>query len=124
MNKATLSLILVNVLMTATAQLTLKAGMSAPRVVMGLEGGFRLSSVATIFTNPFVIAGLAIYFLSAVLWLVVLSRTDVSLAYPFVSLGFVITMVLGALLYGEVLTVGRVVGTLLIVTGVIVLARN
>lgn len=124
MNKATLSMILVNVALTSSAQLTLKAGMMAPRVLVGLERGVRLSSFTAVFTNPLVLTGLAVYFLSAILWMVVLSRTEVSLAYPFVSLGFVVTMILGALLYGEALTVGRVIGTLLIVSGVVVLARS
>ena len=53
-----------------------------------------------------------------------LAKVDVSLAYPFVGLGFVVTMLLAWAIQGEVPTVGRIVGTLLICGGVVVLARG
>jgi multidrug transporter EmrE-like cation transporter len=67
---------------------------------------------------------LLIYFLSAGVWLFVLARVDVSLAYPFVGLGFILTMLLGWLIRGEILSVNRVAGTALIVMGVVLLARS
>jgi multidrug transporter EmrE-like cation transporter len=67
---------------------------------------------------------LLIYFLSAGVWLFVLARVDVSLAYPFVGLGFILTMLLGWGMRGEILSVHRVAGTALIVAGVVLLARS
>ena len=70
------------------------------------------------------ILGLGIYFASAAVWLLVLARVDVSLAYPFVGLGFVVTMLLAWAVHGEVLSTGRIAGTLMICAGVVVLARS
>jgi len=68
--------------------------------------------------------GLVLYGASAVLWLWVLSRLDVSLAYPLVSLGFVVTMALGIAWLGEPFSWVRVGGCTLIVLGVSLLALD
>lgn len=124
MNRSTLLLILANVAMTSLAQIVLKAGMSAPDVVRALAGGLRLPALVTVFLHPWVIIGLALYTGAAVVWLLVLAKVDVSLAYPFVGLGFVVTMVLAWAFMGETVSATRVAGTLLIVAGVVVLARS
>lgn len=124
MNKTVALLILANVLLTSIAQILLKGGMSSPKVVNGLAAGFGWSTVTIIAGNPLVMIGLAMYFLSAVVWLVVLSRVQVSLAYPFIGAGFIVTMLLAWLVYGESLSWARASGTLLIAIGVAVLARS
>lgn len=124
MNRSTLLLILANVAMTSLAQIVLKAGMSAPEVVRALAGGVRLSAMVTVFLHPWVVIGLVLYAGAAVVWLLVLARVDVSLAYPFVGLGFVVTMVLAWAFMGEALNATRIAGTLLIAAGVVVLARS
>lgn len=124
MNKAVIPLILVNVLMTSIAQIALKAGANNPAVAASFKSGFSLAAIPVVLTTPMLLIGLTIYFVSALLWLVVLSKVDVSFAYPFVGLGFIMTMVFGWLLYGESLTTGRIVGTITIAAGVAILARS
>ncbi len=124
MKIATFSLIVISVLMSSLAQIVLKAGMSSPAVTAALAAESRVITLTAALTNPLVLAGLTIYFLSAVVWLLVLARVDVSLAYPFVGLGFVVTMLLGWLVHGEILTLGRVAGTLLIGMGVVLIATR
>lgn len=124
MNRSTMLLIVANVAMTSFAQIVLKAGMGAPEVVRALAGGFRLPSLATVFLNPWVVIGLLLYAGAAVVWLLVLSRVEVSQAYPFVGLGFVVTMLLAWVFLGESVTVARITGTLLIAAGVVVLAKT
>ncbi len=124
MKASLLVLILINVLITSLAQISLKAGMSSARVLDSLAQGPRLHSACIVATDPFVVLGLGMYFGSAVLWLLILSRAEVSLVYPFVGLGFVITMFLGWWVHGDTLSLYRVGGTLLIVLGVVVLARS
>ncbi|MBT9551391.1 MAG: hypothetical protein IV088_11115 [Hydrogenophaga sp.] len=119
-----LMLILANVAMTSLAQIVLKAGMSAPDVVRALAGGLRLPALVTVFLHPWVMIGLALYAGAAVVWLLVLAKVDVSLAYPFVGLGFVVTMVLAWAFMGEAVSATRIAGTLLIMAGVVVLARS
>ena len=119
-----LSLILTAVVMSALAQLILKLGMSAPPVAASIAQGTTAQVIATIATSPRIIAGLALYGLGAVVWLFVLAKQDLSLAYPFVGLGFIATMLLGIFVLGEHVTLSRVAGTLLIVAGCALVART
>jgi len=59
-----------------------------------------------------------------VVWLLVLARVPVSQAYPFVGLGFVLVMLLGWALQGDVISPARLLGTLLISVGVVLVARS
>ena len=95
-----LPLILVSVLLASGSQLVLKIGMASDRVqdalAMRREGSIGLHSLLIcIGTNPAVVAGLACFGLSAIVWLFVLSKIDVSQAYPCVALGIVLTMLGG-----------------------------
>lgn len=124
MNRSVFALIVVSVLMSSLAQIVLKAGMSSSGVAQALAGDSRLSALISVTTSPCVIAGLCIYFGSALVWLLVLARVEVSLAYPFVGLGFIVTMLLGWWVHGDMLTPMRIAGTLLIACGVVVLSRG
>ena len=124
MNRAVFALIVVSVLMSSLAQIALKGGMSSASVSHALASGGRWTAAATIATSPLVLLGLGLYFASALVWLFVLARLQVSLAYPFVGLGFVVTMLLGWWIHGDTLSLARVAGTLLIALGVVVMMRN
>jgi multidrug transporter EmrE-like cation transporter len=67
---------------------------------------------------------LALYLFGAMLWLLVLAKIDVTQAYPFVGLGFLITMALGMIWLGESVSSARFAGTVLVATGVILVARS
>lgn len=124
MGVRTLLIILASIMLSATAQIVLKAGMNSQsgRVALDVDGWLRFGLSTLI--NPIVIAGLLLYGLGAILWLIVLARLDVTQAYPFVGLGFIFTMVLGYLILAEPVGLQRVLGTLLITTGVILVARS
>ena len=124
MTRTVLLMILASVVMSALAQIAMKSGMSDRTVVDSLAGGVGWPAAARIAATPLVWLGLGIYAASAVVWLLVLARVEVSLAYPFVGLGFVLTMFLGWLVHDDALTVSRVAGTLLVVAGVVVLAKG
>ena len=124
MDRSMLLLICASVLLSAIAQIVLKGGMSSPGVVAASAQGFGMPMLHAGATSPKVILGLGIYFVSAAVWLLVLARVDVSLAYPFVGLGFVVTMLLAWAVHGEVPTTSRIAGTLLICASVVVLARS
>ena len=110
--------------MSAIAQILLKTGMSRPSIAALLESGRRTDAALAIATNLWVVGGLSLYFLSALVWLMVLSRVQVSFAYPFVAMGFVLTMVLGWLVMGDTVGTQRIAGTLLISLGVVLIARG
>lgn len=124
MNRWVFALVFASVLMSAAAQIVLKAGMSSPAVAGTLGSAPAWHSVLTALTQPLVLAGLLLYFGSALVWLLVLARMDVSIAYPFVGLGMVLTMLFAWVVHDEPLTVAKVVGTLLIGAGVVVVARS
>ena len=124
MQASVLILILVSVGMSAVAQILLKTGMSSPAIAASLADGRWATVAFSVATNAWVVFGLTLYLLSAVLWLAVLSRVQVSFAFPFVGIGFIVTMFLGWWLMGDTMSLQRVVGTLLIAGGVVLIARG
>ncbi len=118
------ALILISVSLSAIAQITLKTGMSSTSITQVMKFGSPFEIAKQIAINPWVIGGLAMYFLGAIVWLFVLARVEVSMAYPFVGIGFILTMILGKLLMGDDITFYRLVGTLFVTAGVILIAHN
>ena len=116
-------LILCGVLLNAGAQLMLKAG-------MGQIGHFEFNMAnvmpigVKVMANPPIITGLAMYVMSVVVWLLVLSRVQVSFAYPMLSIGYVVNAVAAFYLFGEPLTSIRVLGIFVIIAGVYLVAQS
>lgn len=116
-------LIFFGVMLNAGANLLLKAG-------MGRIGGFDFSFTNIIpiglqvAGNPFILLGLFAYVVSVVVWLLVLSRVDVSLAYPMLSLGFLVNAVAANYLLGEHVSFARLTGILIILAGIYIVARS
>ncbi len=90
---------------------------------MALQSG-GMHAVIGVASNPFIWLGLGIYGLGTILWLGVLSKIDVSQAYPFVGLGFLLTMVFGLAFLGEQVSIQRIAGTLLVMAGVYLVASS
>ena len=74
--------------------------------------------------NPAILAGLGCYGLSVVVWIMALSRVEVSVAYPMLSLGYVVNALFAWWLFGEALTAMRLSGMFLIIVGVYLVARS
>lgn len=117
------TLIFLSVFLSVVAQILLKAGMSSEIVKESLGNGL-FESIIAIFTNFNVLGGLFAYITSAGFWLLVLSKMDVSKAYPFVGLGFVLTMLFAFYFLHEPLTLVKVVGTLMVGIGVVLIASS
>jgi drug/metabolite transporter (DMT)-like permease len=111
------------VLLNAFAQLALKASTDVTGPLVGGEGSIvrRLLELASV---PWLWVALSLYGVSVIVWLIGLSRVPVSQAYPLLSLGYVIMIGLAWWLFGEVPTVQRVVGVLVIMFGVVLVARS
>ncbi len=116
-------LILSGVALNAAAQLLLRQGMLTVGT-FSLDGGSLWQVLPRIALNPWVIAGLASYVMSVGLWLIVLSRVEVSVAYPMVSLGYVITVLLARVLFNEAVSWQRLLGVFIIICGVWLVARS
>ena len=123
MKTSTLLLILASVALSAVAQIALRKGMTGADVQRAFTAGWLPATVA-VGISVWVIVGLALYFVGALVWLVVLSDEPVSIAYPFVGLGFIMTMLLGWGLLGEAMNAQRILGTLLVAAGVVLIARG
>jgi len=126
MTASTLMLILVSVSLSALAQISFKLGVSAAGRHAGVAGATAPvpeGLVAALLT-PGVLIGLSLYGLGTLLWLTALGRVEVSQAYPFVGLGFVLTAVLGYVLFGDALGPQRVAGILLVIGGIVLVARS
>ena len=124
MNLIVLLLILMSVLLSAIAQITLKMGMSSPIIHQAIASASNVAVFQSIATNLYVLGGLTLYFASAAVWLFVLAKVDVSFAYPFVGLGFIATMLLAYFINGEILSTTKIVGTLCIAIGVAIVAQG
>ncbi len=124
MDRVTFLAILLSVGLAAVAQIVLKAGVSSAAVNAALVSGSRWSVATAMACSPMVWLGMCLYVGGALVWLVVLTRVEVSLAYPFVAMGFVLTLILGWWLQGDSIGLMRVAGTLLIAAGVVLVARS
>lgn len=123
MRSADLALILTGVLLNAVAQLLLKAG---SRAIAGIEVSLGNAWVLLerVVLNPPIIGGLACYAISVVVWILALARVDVSVAYPMLSVGYVVNAVAAWLLFGESLGAARLTGIGVIIVGVWLVARS
>jgi multidrug transporter EmrE-like cation transporter len=109
---ASFALLLTGVLLNAAAQLLLKAGTNA------MPLGLRLA------IEPHILSGLACYAVSVVVWIVALSRVPVSIAYPMLSIGYVVNAIAAWQLLGESLSPLRLGGIGVIIAGVFMVARS
>jgi len=122
MNTFTIAAILGSLSLGALAQVFLRKGMIALTMPPAPSGAFHI--IAAVVANPWVWAGLICYGASMAPWLFVLSRLPVSAAYPLVSIGYILTGLLGWFFLGEVVTSSRVGGIMLICAGVALIARS
>ena len=123
MGKA-LFLILASVTLGVCGQLCLKAGMD-------LVGGLSANGIGDVFqtafrvlTTPLVFLGLTFYVLASVFWLIVLSKIDLSLAYPMLALNFILITLTAQLILGEQVPTLRWLGVGIIFAGVAVVSQT
>lgn len=114
---------ILSIVLSVAAQYSLKAGMSGQGVKEVLAQPFAIRHILYVLTDMYVLAGFLLYGLGAVIWLVVLSEWDVSKAYPLVGLGFILTVVVGALV-GEEVSALRALGVIMISAGVWLVASS
>ncbi|GLV22566.1 transporter [Sphingobium sp. TomMM35A] len=121
-----LGLVLASVLLSAAAQLILKIGMSSASVqgVLAQPHQSIIRAAIVIGTSPLIILGLGCFVLSAVVWLLVLARVDLSTAYPFIGLGLVITVASSYFILGEPISATKLVGVASIVFGVVLIGLS
>jgi multidrug transporter EmrE-like cation transporter len=114
-------LVVASVLLAVVAQLSMKYGMNA-------FGSFPISKILVnlipMILNPWVFLGFVLFGLSSIIWLAVLSRMELSLVYPMVSLAYVVVAFASILLFKENVTLVRWIGIVVICAGVFLISRS
>ncbi len=123
MNATTFGFILTGIGLNAVAHLLLKSGTKAVGAIHltpenRFDIGFKLA------TQLPIIGGLSCYVLSVVVWIIGLSRVDVTIAYPMLSLGYVVNAIGAWYFLGEVMSLQRILAIGVILFGVVLLARS
>ena len=124
MTPAAIALIALCLALNVGAQLLLKVGakslgaldFSAPSALLGAALQAAL--------HPAIIAGFACYLVSVFAWIALLTRIEVSVAYPLTALGFLATAVIAWFALGEAVTAQRLIGIVVIIVGVLLVARS
>lgn len=124
MTTVTWLLVLGGVLLNAGAQLLLKEATRISGVLVSNAGDVSWRAAGHLLQAPPLWIGLCCYGVSVLLWLGALSRVPVSIAYPMLSIGYIVNAIAAAFLFSEALTPGKMAGILLIVAGVVVLTRS
>jgi len=117
-------LILFSISIAVAGQILLKIGVNR----IGIVDFSDLEALKQLFfgviKSPLVISGLFLYVISAAIWLVVLSAVDLSFAYPFIGLTYVMILILSRFILKEDVNLIRWAGALIITIGVIVISRG
>jgi drug/metabolite transporter (DMT)-like permease len=116
-------LLLVTVFLNVAGQYMMKRGMLGVGAIGG-DLSAMIAGLSQAFLHPFVLGGVGAYGVSSICWLILLSRVDLSYAYPALSLGYVLITVVGALWLGESVTALRWTGVAVICVGVILVSQS
>jgi multidrug transporter EmrE-like cation transporter len=120
----TVGLVLFSVFLATAGQLLLKTGMGRVGYIDGERIGKPLQLLGDIARTWQVVVGLAVFGLSAVSWLVVVSRVPLSFAYPFVGITYVLLALFGKFVLHEHVPTIRWIGVALVVAGIIVVGKT
>jgi multidrug transporter EmrE-like cation transporter len=124
MNLTTFAFIISGVLLNAIAQVLLKAGTNAIGGAIHLTMSNAFETFVKVISQLPILGGLACYALSLVVWIMGLSRTDVTIAYPMLSLGYVVAALGAWMFLGEAVSPQRMLAIAVIMVGVALLARS
>ncbi len=114
------TLLAIGITFGVFGQLSLKHGMNTVKN-KGLSG---IRFIVASFTNGFVLLGLAFYGSSTGLWLVIISRLELSFAYPMISAGYIVVVLLSKIFFKETVSLRRWAGVFAIALGVLLITRS
>ncbi len=123
MNLSTFGFILSGICLNAAAQLLLKAGTNAVGAIHLSMANWFATGMKLITQLP-ILAGLTCYVVSVVVWIIGLSRVDVTIAYPLLSLGYILNAIGAWYFLGEAMSYQRMLAIAIIIVGVAMLIRS
>lgn len=109
---------LLSIFFGAVGQVLLKVGANRLKFLSSLN---LVSFILSIIKNPAIITGLIFFVTSFLMWIKVLIKKDLSYAYPMVSLGYVIVVILSVIVFKEAISLNKFIGIFLIILGVIII---
>ena len=115
-------LLFFNVLLTVIGQILFKHGMNTVGRVNNIRDVF--GKLTQAFLNPYILSGIAIYGFTTLVWLIILSRVKLSIAYPLLSSGYVLSILFSWLLFKESIPRIRIIGAVIICIGVYLVAQG
>lgn len=86
-------------------------------------GSFNFKQIVSIVFSPYVFTGFVFYGTSSILWLYSLSKFELSKIYPVLSLGYIGTCIAGYYLFGESISLNKIIGISFICIGILILNR-
>lgn len=123
MNIGTFGFILVGIFLNAIAQLLLKKGTNAVGAIhLTAENWFSIG--VQLATQLPIIGGLTCYVVSVVVWIIGLSRVDVTIAYPLLSIGYIVNAIGAWYFLGEMMSLQRMLAIGVIIIGVALLVKS
>ena len=122
-NLANYGYIAMTIALTVFGQIAIKMQV-AQAGVLPQAGGDKLAFLIRLLLNPWIVAAFAAAFLASVAWMGAMTKFQLSHAYPFMSLNFVIVLALSAWLFNEPMSITRMAGVALICIGTIVAAQG
>lgn len=108
-----------SILLNVTGQTFMKLGANA---LKNIE--ISIPGLLNTFMNPWIIMGLGAYGISTIFWIISLSKFDLSVAYPFLSLGYILVLIVSVFLFKENINELRVLGVVLIMVGVVLISQR
>ncbi|MBD3425553.1 MAG: hypothetical protein GF417_14050 [Candidatus Latescibacteria bacterium] len=110
------------ILFTVFGQLIIKWRIN---IIGELPSGFtdKISFLFGAIIDPYVMSGLVAAFMGALCWIAAMTKFEISYAYPFMSLSFVLVFFLSIFLFGEIFTWGKTIGMLMVISGLIVMVK-
>ena len=123
MNVISFALVFTGVMLNAAAQLLLKAGVKDVGIIK-LDATNIFTAGLKLAFEPHILGGLTCYVVSVGIWILALSRVQVSIAYPMLSLGYVVTAFIAWAFMGEAVNAMRLTGIAVIIVGVFLVARS
>ncbi len=119
----TFALLMIAISLTVTGELLLKTAMNR-HGELNVSFSTLVPTAIKLFTNPFVLGGFVLVFSGALFWLAVLSRWPLSLAYPLLSISYIIGIIASVLVLKEKVSWVQLLGVLVIVLGVVLVSRG
>jgi multidrug transporter EmrE-like cation transporter len=123
MNIGTFGFLFTGILLNAVAQLLLKAGTKAVGAIHLTAENWFATGIKLASQLP-ILGGLSCYVISVVVWIIGLSRVDVTIAYPLLSLGYIVNAIGAWYFLGEAVSAQRIVAIVIIIGGVALLTRS